>query len=113
MELGEAIKQYRKEHDLSTRAFARACGLSATYMLALENGVTQRGNKPTPSLETYRAVANAMGCSLDDLLRRVSDDVRLTQDEPNKAALIAAIENMSRDELLATLEAVTQKLKEK
>lgn len=77
MTLGEVITEYRHEHDLSMRAFARAAGLSVTYISSLENGVTQRGNKPTPSLETYRAIAKAMGMDIDSLLRRIDDDIKI------------------------------------
>lgn len=77
MTLGEVISKYRQEHDLSMRAFARASGLSVTYISSLENGVTQRGNKPTPSLETYKAIAKAMGMDIDSLLRTIDDDIKI------------------------------------
>ena len=77
MTLGEIIAKYRKEHDMSMRAFARAAGLSVTYISSLENGVTQRGNKPAPSLETYKAIAKAMGMDIDTLLRAIDDDIKI------------------------------------
>ena len=77
MTLGEIISEYREHHGMSMRAFARASGLSVTYISSLENGVTQRGNKPTPSLETYRAIAKAMALDIDALLRAIDDDVKI------------------------------------
>lgn len=77
-ELAKAIRLYRDEHGLSTRAFARACGLSATYISALESGITARGAEPSPSLETYRAIAKGMGCTLANILQNVDDKTLLT-----------------------------------
>lgn len=74
MPLGDAIAQYRKEHDMSLRAFARSTGLSATYISMIEKGVNARGSIPMPSVDTYRAIAKAMGLSLVELFSIVDED---------------------------------------
>ena len=46
MTLGEYIKRYRKEHDLSQRQFAAQCGLSNGYISMLERGENPKTHKP-------------------------------------------------------------------
>ena len=110
MTLGEIIAQYRTEHGMSMRAFARASGLSVTYVSSLENGITQRGNKPTPSLETYRAVAKAMCIDIDTLLRAIDDDIKIMPTStgehklsPRKQELFDLIDSLPDDKVDAIL----------
>lgn len=84
MSLGSIIKQYREEHDLSLRAFGKLCNLSATYLSAIESGVTQRGNKPAPSIDTYRSIAAAMGVDIDTLIRAADDNIKLNNTQAKK-----------------------------
>lgn len=110
MTLGEIISEYREHHGMSMRAFARASGLSVTYISSLENGVTQRGNKPTPSLETYRAIAKAMALDIDALLRAIDDDVKIMPTiagehklSPKKQKLFNRIDSLSDEKVDAIL----------
>ena len=110
MTLGEIIRKYRSEHDMSMRAFGRASGLSVTYISSLENGVTQRGNKPAPSLETYRAVAKAMALDIDQLLRAIDDDIKIMPTDidehklsPKKQELFDLIDSMPEEKVEAIL----------
>ena len=75
MTLGEFIQQYRKEHDMSVRAFARLCDISPTYITILEKGQNSNGSVPSPSIETYILIAKAVGVQLDDLIHMVQDNV--------------------------------------
>lgn len=75
MLLGEAIKEFREEHGLSLRAFAKMTGMSAAYISNIERGETSRGNAPTPSIASYVAIANAMHITIEELLSMVQDDV--------------------------------------
>ena len=77
MKLGELIVNYRTEHELSLRAFARASGLSPTYISMLEKGVNRRGSTPAPSVDTYRSIAKAMGMDVDELIRAVDDKIEI------------------------------------
>jgi transcriptional regulator with XRE-family HTH domain len=47
MKIGEAIKQYREEHGLSQRTFARRCDLSNAQISWLEIGVGSNGKPLT------------------------------------------------------------------
>lgn len=70
MSLGELILNYIKDHDLTYETFAEQCGLSKGYISMLTNNRNPRtGKAPTPSVETYKNLGNAMGMSLTDLLR--------------------------------------------
>lgn len=84
MTLGQKIIEYRQEHELSVRAFARMANLSPTYVSYLETGKTQRGNHPVASIETYKSVAKAMKMKLDDLLCEVEDEVAVNRKSAQK-----------------------------
>lgn len=60
--LGAHIRLRRRELDMGVRDLARATGLSATFVSRLEHG------KANPTLDTLRAVANALNTPLFRLL---------------------------------------------
>lgn len=67
--LGDIIKKYRLDHDLSLREFSKKCGLSHTYIDKLEKGVDPRSKKPVePTLDALEKVSIAIDLSLDELL---------------------------------------------
>lgn len=63
MTLADIIKQYRKVHNLSTRAFAERVGCTNAYISLLENDKIK-----SPSITTVKNVATAMNMELDGLL---------------------------------------------
>ncbi len=72
--LGEIINKYRKEHDLSARAFARQCGLSHVYVRNLELGYDQATKKEGfPTLATISLLAKGMGKSEESLLEQLAE----------------------------------------
>lgn len=72
MKLGDLIRKYRQENDLSLRDFAKKAGLSHSYVSSLENGFDPRSGKEViPTIETLKKVANAMNMELDDLLAQI------------------------------------------
>ena len=78
MILGDIIKEYREKNNLSQRDFAKKCGLSYTYISALEKNLDYRSGKPiSPTLETIRSVANGVNMSIDDLLKILDDEQEL------------------------------------
>ena len=82
MFLGEIIKKYREEHNLSLRAFASKCGLSYTYISMLEKNVDYRTGKPiAPTLESVKYISNAMGISIDNLLKILDDEQEFKMNE--------------------------------
>lgn len=67
--LGNFIKQYRLEHSLSLREFAKLCNLSHTYIDKLEKGIEPRTGKVVePTLDAIEKISSAMNLSLDSLL---------------------------------------------
>lgn len=68
MTLGEVIKAYREEHDLSLADFARISRVSKSYISVLERGRHPKTGKPVyPSTEIVKQVADAMGMSIAQL----------------------------------------------
>lgn len=77
MTLGNVIADYRKEHNMSMDQFAAQSGLSKSYISILERNRTPHGNEPVPSIETYQAVAKAIGVDTDELVRIVDGKISL------------------------------------
>lgn len=75
MKIGDLIKKYRNDHNLSLRAFAQKTGLSYAYISILEKGIDSRTNKPTqPTLESVRAIAKGLNLNMDDLLNILDEN---------------------------------------
>ena len=69
MELGEKIKAYRREHNISQREFARRCNLSNGYISMLENGNNPAtGESISPTITILKSIAAAMCVSTTELL---------------------------------------------
>ena len=94
--IGGMIVQYRNDHNMSMRAFSRASGLSPPYISSLEKGMTQRGNAPSPSLETYKTIAKTMKISLEALLNAIDEDAERTVFTDNNELSGAHIEAIER-----------------
>ena len=74
MRLGDFIKKYREQHDLSQRQFALSCGLSNGYISMLERRVNPNTDKPvTPNLQQLKKLADGMGTTMMELLESVDD----------------------------------------
>lgn len=74
MTLGEIIKKYREENDMSQREFAKICGLSNSHISQLEMNVNSKNGQPIkPQLETIKAVADAMHITVDELFSQMDD----------------------------------------
>ncbi len=68
MTLGEIIKKYRTEHDMSMRDFEALSGISRGYLSMLEKNENPRSKKPiTPSIDMIKQVANAIGLTFDQV----------------------------------------------
>lgn len=74
MTLGEIIKGFREERDLSQRQFAEACGVSNGYISMLERNVNPKTGQPmVPSLTAIKKIAAVMGITANDLLDQMDD----------------------------------------
>ena len=87
--------------------FADSLGMARNLVTMWESGQSQ----------SYRSKLHEISIKYDvsvEWLKGETDEKRPVQkDEPSKAALMAAVETMSREELFEMLERVTARLKEK
>lgn len=86
MFLGDLIKQYRAINKLSLRDFASRCGLSHTYISALEKNIDPRTGKPiAPTLDTVKYVAKGMNTSIEEVLKVLDEQQEfvVNQDLPS------------------------------
>lgn len=84
MLLGDIIKQYREEHEMSLQDFANLIGTSRSYIHMLEKNVNPTTNKPiSPSIETLKSLAKAMNMDLEFLLKQlnVNQKIYLNEDK--------------------------------
>ena len=82
MTLGECINRYLNEHDMSMRAFAAKAGVSHAYVSYIVNNKSSIGKVPAPTITKYRAFAEAMSMSVDDLIAMVDDRIQLGASTP-------------------------------
>lgn len=85
MILGDLIKQYRINNKLSLRDFAQKCGLSHTYISALEKNIDSRTGKPiAPTLDTIKYISKGMNLSIEDILKILDDEqeFKLNEEAP-------------------------------
>ena len=74
MKLGEIIKKYRQEHEMSLRDFAQKCGTSHSYISMLEDGKNSKTGEPmTPTLATLKKISSALEISLNELMIKADD----------------------------------------
>ena len=96
MQIGELIKKYRNDHNLSLRGFAIKTGLSYAYIAILEKGIDSRTKQPTkPTLETIRCIAKGLNLSLEELLKILDDDYS-NDDEVNHDSSVIQIPLLGR-----------------
>ena len=84
MFLGEIIKQFREENNMTMETFAAKAGLSKGYISMLEKNKYPKSSKQLlPSIDTFKKAAKVMSMSADDLIRMTdgSQLVRLNQNE--------------------------------
>jgi repressor LexA len=75
MGLGQIVKTYLDEHGLSLQQFGDKCGMSKAYVSMLIRGKNPTTGKPvSPTIDTYRAIAPAMGMSLMELVQIAEED---------------------------------------
>ena len=74
MHLGEIIKKYRTEHNLSQAEFAKISKISKGYISMLENNKNPATGKPlAPTYTIFEKVSKVTGYEIDALLRAMDD----------------------------------------
>lgn len=99
MTLGDVIAQYRSQHQMSMDKFSEIAGISKGYISMLEKNKTQRGDEPSPSIETYRNVAKAIGMDVDALIRAVDGKIIVNEYPTN----IVPMPQMVRKPLIGSI----------
>jgi len=66
--LGENIKKIRKKRKLTQDRLARIADIPYTSITKIETGVIK-----SPSVQTVAKIAKALGISVDELIKGVSD----------------------------------------
>jgi transcriptional regulator with XRE-family HTH domain len=97
MTFGEHIRQWREEHKVGLRLFAKAVGVSPTFISKME-----RGLGPLPGEETIRKMAHILGDDPDALLAiadKVAADVQaIIIKEPAYARFLRAHAHLTKDQ---------------
>lgn len=84
MTLGEIIKNYRSEHQMSMDAFAEKSGISKAYISLLEKNQHPKTGKPiAPSIQSIKQAADGMGMDFNVLFRMIEGDVDLSSAIPS------------------------------
>ncbi len=82
MLLGDIIKQYREEHNMSLQDFADLVHTSRSYIHMLEKNYNPSTGKPiSPSIETLKSISNAMNTDIENILKQLDDDQDIYLDE--------------------------------
>jgi len=82
MTLGDIIKEYRKNHNLSMDAFSDRSGISKAYISLLEkNKHPKTGNSIAPSIQSIKQAADGMNMDFNILFSMIDGDVILKESE--------------------------------
>ena len=91
MTLGELIKKYRIEHEISMDDFAQKSGISKAYVSLLEKNKHPKTGKPiAPSIDSIKKAAIGMGMDFNILFSMIDGNVDLSPD----AELFASYSNI-------------------
>jgi transcriptional regulator with XRE-family HTH domain len=62
--IGENIRKYRLQKDISQDRLSKLADVAFHTIVKIESGET-----PNPTIETVRKIADALGVSIDDLMK--------------------------------------------
>lgn len=89
MYIGEIIKKYRINHELSQRAFASRTSLSPSYINTLEKIYNPKTQKPySVTTDVALELANAMNIKIEDLLNMLNNDQEFNINNDNNSAVV-------------------------
>ena len=96
MTLGDLIKNYRIDHDMSMADFAAASGLSKAYVALLEKNINPKtGKEIAPSIEVIKKVADAIHRDFDDVFNSIDSTTKLVI-RPSSIATEGLIKSMCK-----------------
>lgn len=105
MDLGQIIKRYIKEHNMTVRAFANEAGLSSTYLSYIIRGKTSVGKPPSPTIDVYKACAKTMGIELDELIR-ITEGNSFPKYSDATRRLFIALNGASEEEIIKAVKII-------
>ena len=83
MKVGEWLKLYREQHNLSMQALADLCVFSKAYINVLEKGVNPTTGQPiSPTMQTFEKIARGTKTDVDTLLKILDGDQPITVNAP-------------------------------
>lgn len=92
MTLGDLIKKFRTENNITMQEFANSANMSKGYVCMLEaNKHPKTGEPIKPSFETLNSVSKAMGISIHELLQFIDNNIDIdisTNNHPDKTTLL-------------------------
>jgi HTH-type transcriptional regulator, competence development regulator len=109
MAFGEHIRKGREERRIGLRQFAKAVGVSPTFVSKMERSIG-----PLPGEATIRKMAAILGENPDELLamaNKVADDVlAIIKKEPAIARFLRANPHLTKDQLNTLSQSLTDLL---
>ncbi len=88
MTLGDVIKKYRKNNDLSMDKFSDRSGISKAYISLLEKNKHPKTGKPiTPSIQCIKQAAIGMNMDFDELFNMIDCEVSLDNKESSNIVI--------------------------
>lgn len=79
MTLGEIIKKYRNDNDVSMEYVANLCGITKGYVAMLERNVNSKTGRPIkPSIETIIKICNGLHFDLNKVFSLLDDDYEIS-----------------------------------
>lgn len=89
MTLGDLIREYRTEHNMSMSAFAEKAGISKAYVSLLEKNKNSKTKKEiAPSLEVIKSVATVMGKDFNEVLDIIDGNTVVKVNQANAQVYI-------------------------
>lgn len=73
MKIGELVAEYREQHNISQREFAKMCNLSHVIISFLERGERANGEPYLPRYDTIRKIAAVIGTTPEEIIRGCDD----------------------------------------
>ena len=82
MNLGEIIKKYREENNVSQDIIAERSGYSKSYISILERNINPKnGEPPIPSIKAIKSLAKAIGSDFPTVFNLLDDGIKVSIEE--------------------------------
>lgn len=101
-EVGEKVKKYRKEKNLSQNALAKKAGIAQSALSAIESNVKN------PSAVTVELLARALGCTTAELLGEDPGEDAITPAERQLIIAYRSLNSQGREYIRQQLDIATR-----